>query len=71
MRHATPNSKKRTPQKNPSYKMTPETIETPLTKRLRMTNPIFLAGMNVAAGPELCAAVSNAGNHQNIYYHVM
>ncbi|KAL3896838.1 MAG: hypothetical protein SGCHY_003815 [Lobulomycetales sp.] len=26
-----------------------------------MTNPIFLAGMNVAAGPALCAAVSNAG----------
>ena len=26
-----------------------------------MTKPIFLAGMNVAAGPELAAAVSNEG----------
>jgi hypothetical protein len=28
---------------------------------LGMRHPIFLAGMNVAAGPELAAAVSNAG----------
>eukprot|EP00005_Dracoamoeba_jomungandri_P005476 CAMPEP_0174260358 /NCGR_PEP_ID=MMETSP0439-20130205/9661_1 /TAXON_ID=0 /ORGANISM="Stereomyxa ramosa, Strain Chinc5" /LENGTH=359 /DNA_ID=CAMNT_0015344581 /DNA_START=29 /DNA_END=1105 /DNA_ORIENTATION=+ len=38
-----------------------ETISTPLTKLLGVTHPIILAGMNVAAGPELAAAVSNAG----------
>ncbi|KAJ3212031.1 hypothetical protein HK099_007816 [Clydaea vesicula] len=38
-----------------------ETLVTPLSKSLKMKTPIFLAGMNVAAGPELCAAVSNAG----------
>lgn len=38
-----------------------ETIETPLTKLLGIKYPIMLAGMNVAAGPKLAAAVSNAG----------
>lgn len=38
-----------------------ETIVTPLTKFLGITHPILLAGMNVAAGPELAAAVTNAG----------
>jgi len=38
-----------------------ETIQTPLTKLLGMKYPIMLAGMNVAAGPKLAAAVSNAG----------
>eukprot|EP00294_Goniomonas_avonlea_P013486 CAMPEP_0114560792 /NCGR_PEP_ID=MMETSP0114-20121206/11649_1 /TAXON_ID=31324 /ORGANISM="Goniomonas sp, Strain m" /LENGTH=359 /DNA_ID=CAMNT_0001746363 /DNA_START=18 /DNA_END=1097 /DNA_ORIENTATION=- len=38
-----------------------ELIETPLTKALGIKHPIFLAGMNVAAGPELAAAVTNAG----------
>mmetsp|Transcript_45110 Transcript_45110/g.63136 ORF Transcript_45110/g.63136 Transcript_45110/m.63136 type:complete len:363 (-) Transcript_45110:40-1128(-) len=37
------------------------TIPTPLTRMLNITHPILLAGMNVAAGPELAAAVSNAG----------
>ena len=36
-------------------------IETPITKMFGLTKPIFLAGMNVAAGPELAAAVSNSG----------
>ena len=36
-------------------------IETPLTKMFNIEKPIFLAGMNVAAGPELAAAVSNNG----------
>jgi len=38
-----------------------ETISTSLTKLLGIDNPIILAGMNKAAGPELAAAVSNAG----------
>jgi len=38
-----------------------ETISTPLTKLLGIKHPILLAGMNVAAGPELAAAVTNAG----------
>lgn len=38
-----------------------ETIKTPLTKLFGITHPVLLAGMNVAAGPELAAAVTNAG----------
>eukprot|EP01116_Phalansterium_solitarium_P003253 TRINITY_DN1400_c0_g2_i1.p1 TRINITY_DN1400_c0_g2~~TRINITY_DN1400_c0_g2_i1.p1 ORF type:complete len:390 (+),score=129.18 TRINITY_DN1400_c0_g2_i1:42-1172(+) len=38
-----------------------ETIATPLTRLLKIQHPIILAGMNVAAGPELAAAVTNAG----------
>jgi NAD(P)H-dependent flavin oxidoreductase YrpB (nitropropane dioxygenase family) len=38
-----------------------ETISTPLTELFGITKPIMLAGMNVAAGPELAAAVTNAG----------
>ena len=38
-----------------------ETISTPLTELFNITHPILLAGMNVAAGPELAAAVTNAG----------
>eukprot|EP01083_Nonionella_stella_P012222 34679_1 len=37
------------------------TIETSLTKLLGVKYPIFLAGMNKAAGPKLAAAVTNAG----------
>ncbi|KAF8194458.1 2-nitropropane dioxygenase [Mycena galopus ATCC 62051] len=36
-------------------------ISTPITQLFGIKHPIFLAGMNVAAGPELAAAVSNAG----------
>jgi NAD(P)H-dependent flavin oxidoreductase YrpB (nitropropane dioxygenase family) len=36
-------------------------ISTPLTKLFGIKHPIFLAGMNVAAGPGLAAAVTNAG----------
>jgi len=36
-------------------------IETALTELLRIEHPIFLAGMNVASGPALAAAVTNAG----------
>lgn len=39
----------------------PQTIETPITKLLGIKHPIILAGMNVASGPALAAAVSNAG----------
>jgi NAD(P)H-dependent flavin oxidoreductase YrpB (nitropropane dioxygenase family) len=38
-----------------------ETIVTPITKMFGIKVPIILAGMNVAAGPALAAAVSNAG----------
>ncbi|KAJ1036693.1 hypothetical protein NDA10_000430 [Ustilago hordei] len=36
-------------------------IKTPLTEQFGIKHPIMLAGMNVAAGPELVAAVTNAG----------
>jgi NAD(P)H-dependent flavin oxidoreductase YrpB (nitropropane dioxygenase family) len=36
-------------------------IQTELTKQLKINHPIMLAGMNVAAGPKLAAAVTNAG----------
>ncbi|WWC69005.1 uncharacterized protein I206_102941 [Kwoniella pini CBS 10737] len=36
-------------------------ITTPITEIFGIQHPILLAGMNVAAGPELAAAVSNAG----------
>jgi len=38
-----------------------DTLRTPLTEMFHIKRPIMLAGMNVAAGPELAAAVSNAG----------
>lgn len=38
-----------------------ELIQTPITRLLKIKYPILLAGMNVAAGPELAAAVTNAG----------
>ncbi|CDO73311.1 hypothetical protein BN946_scf185008.g73 [Trametes cinnabarina] len=37
------------------------TITTPVTKLFKIKHPVILAGMNVAAGPELAAAVTNAG----------
>ncbi|KAF9454358.1 2-nitropropane dioxygenase [Macrolepiota fuliginosa MF-IS2] len=37
------------------------TITTPITKLFGIKHPVLLAGMNVAAGPELAAAVTNAG----------
>ncbi|KAL0638427.1 hypothetical protein Q9L58_002570 [Maublancomyces gigas] len=36
-------------------------IQTELTRLFKIEHPIMLAGMNVAAGPELAAAVTNAG----------
>ena len=41
--------------------MAEHTIQTPITKLLGIRHPIILAGMNQASGPELAAAVSNAG----------
>ena len=41
--------------------MSNECIKTPITELFNMKKPILLAGMNVAAGPELAAAVSNNG----------
>jgi NAD(P)H-dependent flavin oxidoreductase YrpB (nitropropane dioxygenase family) len=38
-----------------------EAISTPLTELMGIKHPIMLAGMNVAAGPELAAAVTNEG----------
>ncbi|EIW60525.1 2-nitropropane dioxygenase [Trametes versicolor FP-101664 SS1] len=39
----------------------PPVFSTPLTKLFNITHPVMLAGMNVAAGPRLAAAVTNAG----------
>ncbi|KAJ5907479.1 hypothetical protein N7495_000161 [Penicillium taxi] len=39
----------------------PQVIRTPVTDLLKINHPILLAGMNVAAGPKLAAAVTNAG----------
>jgi len=39
----------------------PQQIRTTLTDQLKIQHPIMLAGMNVAAGPKLAAAVTNAG----------
>ncbi|OBZ73652.1 putative nitronate monooxygenase [Grifola frondosa] len=36
-------------------------ISTPITELFKIRHPVLLAGMNVAAGPELAAAVTNAG----------
>ncbi|RFU29406.1 hypothetical protein B7463_g6931, partial [Scytalidium lignicola] len=36
-------------------------LRTPITDLLQITHPIMLAGMGVAAGPKLAAAVTNAG----------
>jgi NAD(P)H-dependent flavin oxidoreductase YrpB (nitropropane dioxygenase family) len=38
-----------------------EVLRTPVTDLLKINHPILLAGMNVAAGPKLAAAVTNAG----------
>jgi NAD(P)H-dependent flavin oxidoreductase YrpB (nitropropane dioxygenase family) len=37
------------------------TLTTPVTKMFGIHHPILLAGMNIASGPELAAAVTNAG----------
>ncbi|KAH9951289.1 2-nitropropane dioxygenase [Amylocystis lapponica] len=39
----------------------PRVFTTPLTELFNITHPVMLAGMNVAAGPKLAAAVTNAG----------
>ncbi|KAF2035169.1 NPD-domain-containing protein [Setomelanomma holmii] len=39
----------------------PQKIRTKLTDLLKIQHPVMLAGMNVAAGPKLAAAVTNAG----------
>jgi len=36
-------------------------LTTPLTRLFKIRHPVMLAGMNVAAGPKLAAAVTNAG----------
>ena len=38
-----------------------EKITTPITEIFGIKHPVLLAGMNVAAGPRLAAAVTNAG----------
>jgi len=44
-----------------SNNITMATITTPITELFGIKHPVLLAGMNVAAGPELAAAVTNAG----------
>ncbi|GLB40799.1 putative nitronate monooxygenase [Lyophyllum shimeji] len=41
--------------------ITMSVISTPITEWFGIKHPIILAGMNMAAGPELAAAVTNAG----------
>ena len=41
--------------------MLEQRLRTPLTDLFRIKHPVMLAGMNVAAGPKLAAAVTNAG----------
>jgi NAD(P)H-dependent flavin oxidoreductase YrpB (nitropropane dioxygenase family) len=36
-------------------------FSTPLTRLFHVNHPVMLAGMNIAAGPRLAAAVTNAG----------
>ncbi|KAG5716243.1 hypothetical protein E4T56_gene10822 [Termitomyces sp. T112] len=36
-------------------------FSTPLTRLFQINHPVMLAGMNIAAGPRLAAAVTNAG----------
>jgi len=36
-------------------------LQTPLRRAIGIEHPIFCAGIGAAAGPELAAAVSNAG----------
>ena len=36
-------------------------LKTPATELFGIKHPVLLAGMNVAAGPRLAAAVTNAG----------
>lgn len=44
-----------------NYVIPTEVIRTPITDLLKINHPVLLAGMNVAAGPKLAAAVTNAG----------
>lgn len=39
----------------------PQQLKTTVTDLLKINHPVILAGMNVAAGPKLAAAVTNAG----------
>ncbi len=45
-----------------------QAFKTPLTEILGIDHPVMLAGMNVAAGPDLAAAVSNAGELAYTYF---
>ena len=47
-------------------KALPMALSTPLTELFKIKHPVMLAGMAGAAGPELAAAVSNAGGLGNI-----
>jgi len=50
-----------TPHTHTAIMTSPQQIRTVTTDLLKITHPIMLAGMNVAAGPKLAAAVTNAG----------
>lgn len=47
--------------KIPTLTLLPEQLRTTVTDLLKINHPVMLAGMNVAAGPKLAAAVTNAG----------
>jgi len=48
------------------HNTSPMALQTPLTKLFGIKHPVMLAGMAGAAGPELAAAVTNAGGLGNI-----
>ena len=45
----------------PPFSKKTERLRTPATDLFKINHPVLLAGMNVAAGPRLAAAVTNAG----------
>ena len=44
---------------------------TSITEMFNIQHPILLAGMNVAAGPKLAAAVTNAGSPFQLLVHAV
>ena len=45
----------------PATQAPSQVLKTPATELFGIKHPVLLAGMNVAAGPRLAAAVTNAG----------
>lgn len=58
---ASPRMHAASPRRSAGLTLSTEQIRTVTTDLLKINHPIMLAGMNVAAGPKLAAAVTNAG----------